>query len=48
MKMDWLRPVHVILEGVQETIKKLSEKYPLYIVSNCQDGYIEAFCSIQN
>ena len=27
----------------QETIKKLSEKYPLYIVSNCQDGYIEAF-----
>ena len=33
----------VIFEGVQETIKKLSEKYPLYIVSNCQDGYIEAF-----
>ena len=33
----------VIFEGVQETIKKFSEKYPLYIVSNCQDGYIEAF-----
>ena len=25
------------------TIKKLSEKFNLYIVSNCQDGYIEAF-----
>ncbi|WP_296033218.1 HAD family hydrolase [Dorea sp.] len=33
----------VIFDGVKETIKKLSEKYPLYIVSNCQDGYIEAF-----
>ena len=33
----------VIYDGVPETIKKLSKKYPLYIVSNCQDGYIEAF-----
>ncbi len=33
----------VIYDGVPETIKALSEKYPLYIVSNCQDGYIEAF-----
>ena len=33
----------VIFEKVQETIRKLSERYPLYIVSNCQDGYIEAF-----
>ena len=24
-----------------KTIKKLSEKYRLFIVSNCQDGYIE-------
>ena len=38
----------VIFEGVQETIKKLSEKYPLYIVSNCQDGYIEAFLKAHN
>ena len=44
MKMDWFATGPcVIFEGVQETIKKLSEKYPLYIVSNCQDGYIEAF-----
>ena len=33
----------VIYNGVSETIKALSKKYPLYIVSNCQDGYIEAF-----
>lgn len=28
------------LEG---TLQVLSRKYPLFIVSNCQDGYIEAF-----
>lgn len=28
---------------VVETIKKLSEKYKLFIVSNCQKGYIELF-----
>jgi len=28
-------------EGMVETVKALSEKYPLYIVSNCQGGYIE-------
>ena len=27
--------------GVRETIKKLSERFGLYIVSNCQSGYIE-------
>lgn len=27
----------------EETIQKLSAKYPLYIVSNCQDGYIQSF-----
>ena len=29
-------------DGVVDTVKKLSEKYPLFIVSNCQCGYIEA------
>lgn len=29
-------------DGVIDTVKKLSEKYPLFIVSNCQCGYIEA------
>ena len=28
-------------DGVIETVKKLAEKYPLFIVSNCQYGYIE-------
>ena len=31
----------ILFEGVTDTIKKLSEKYPLFIVSNCQLGYIE-------
>ena len=30
-----------IYEGMTETIRSLSEKYPLFIVSNCQCGYIE-------
>lgn len=30
-----------IFEGVVETIQKLSEKYKVCIVSNCQGGYIE-------
>lgn len=32
-----------LYEGVAETLRKLEEKYPLCIVSNCQKGYIEAF-----
>lgn len=30
-----------IYEGMIETIKALYDKYPLFIVSNCQGGYIE-------
>ena len=30
---------------LEETIKYLSERYKLYIVSNCQSGYIETFLS---
>ena len=29
--------------NVENVLKELSQKYKLYIVSNCQDGYIEAF-----
>lgn len=29
--------------GVVETLEQLHKKYPLYIVSNCQSGYIETF-----
>ncbi|UEQ77720.1 HAD family hydrolase [Chryseobacterium arthrosphaerae] len=33
----------ILYTGVEETLKKLSEDHRLFIVSNCQDGYIEAF-----
>lgn len=33
----------LLYPGVKETIKKLSEKCNLFIVSNCQSGYIELF-----
>lgn len=33
----------VLYPDLEETLKVLKEKYPLYIVSNCQSGYIEAF-----
>ena len=33
----------VLYPEVESTLQKLSEKYHLYIVSNCQSGYIEAF-----
>lgn len=31
----------IMYEGVAETMKALSAQYPLFIVSNCQCGYIE-------
>ena len=31
----------IAYDGVIETIKKLSRKIPVFIVSNCQSGYIE-------
>lgn len=33
----------VLYDGLEETLAQLQENYKLYIVSNCQDGYIEAF-----
>ncbi len=32
-----------VYPGVPETLKLLSREYPLFVVSNCQDGYIQAF-----
>jgi phosphoglycolate phosphatase len=34
---------NLLFEGVKETLMKLSEKCHLFIVSNCQSGYIELF-----
>ncbi len=33
----------ILFEDLENTLKILSQKYDLYIVSNCQAGYIEAF-----
>ena len=33
----------VLYPDVPETLAVLAAQYPLFIVSNCQDGYIEAF-----
>ena len=32
-----------VYPGVRETLAALRERLPLFIVSNCQDGYIECF-----
>jgi len=33
----------VLYEGLEEVLKILDKNYKLYIVSNCQDGYVPAF-----
>lgn len=33
----------VLYDGVRETIALLKREYDLYIVSNCQDGYVNSF-----
>lgn len=33
----------ILYDRMPETVRRLGEKYPLFIVSNCQSGYIEAF-----
>lgn len=33
----------LLFPGVADTIRRLSGLYPLFIVSNCQNGYIELF-----
>jgi phosphoglycolate phosphatase len=32
-----------LFDGTEEMLKTLSAKYPLFIVSNCEDGYLKAF-----
>lgn len=32
-----------IYKGLEETVEKLHKKYKLFIVSNCQEGYIQCF-----
>jgi phosphoglycolate phosphatase-like HAD superfamily hydrolase len=35
-----------IFPGVAEGLARLAERFPLYIVSNCQSGYIETFLTL--
>lgn len=44
VERDYLRKVGgKLYDNLAETLKPLKEKYSLYIVSNCQDGYVQAF-----
>ncbi|MBC8572540.1 HAD family hydrolase [Jingyaoa shaoxingensis] len=36
-------PASLLYPGIEEMFQKLSKKLPLFIVSNCQCGYIEQF-----
>ncbi len=40
---DLLQTGGTLYPELRETLLKLKEKYHLFIVSNCQDGYIQAF-----
>lgn len=33
----------ILYDGVEDTLKSLASTHSLFIVSNCQDGYIESF-----
>ena len=33
----------ILFTGMKDTVSQLAKKYDLYIVSNCQDGYVPAF-----
>lgn len=33
----------ILFSNLEETLVKLMEEYHLYVVSNCQDGYVQAF-----
>ncbi len=37
-----------LYDKLEDTLKVLSKKYKLFIVSNCQDGYIETFMKFYN
>ncbi|WP_349408537.1 HAD family hydrolase [Pseudalkalibacillus sp. SCS-8] len=37
-----------LFHNVEDVLRVLSKKYKLYIVSNCQDGYIESFYEFHN
>ena len=43
-EVDYLKERGAILyDGLEEVLSELRQNYKLYIVSNCQDGYVPAF-----
>ena len=38
----------MLYPGMRDTVCKLTREYDLYIVSNCQDGYVPAFLEAHN
>ena len=38
----------ILYPKLEETLQNLSKEYKLYIVSNCQDGYIQCFLKAHN
>ncbi|NLY36024.1 MAG: HAD family hydrolase [Tissierellia bacterium] len=38
----------ILYPHMVDTLKKLKDHYPLFIVSNCQEGYIETFLETHN
>lgn len=44
VEQEYLRKVGgKLYDNLTETLERLKEKYSLYIVSNCQDGYVQSF-----
>ena len=35
-----------VFDGVEQTLAQLSRRFPLCIVSNCEDGYIQCFLQV--
>ena len=44
--IGYLQNKPLIYDGLEETVKCLSQQYPLFIVSNAHKGYIESFLEI--
>lgn len=44
---EWLEhEPGLVYPGVEETMERLSGRWPLYVVSNCQSGYIETMLRV--
>lgn len=37
-----------LMDGLEETLQILQKKYRLFIISNCQDGYVQTFLEVHH